>query len=89
MSSDGEVSIVMKVPSDRAPDAKENSDLVHIRSKGVKYETKTGKVDTDQPAAFQFAHGQRHVRWRRLRSDDTPAAYEIAGRAELVRQRTA
>lgn len=57
MSSDGDVSIIMNVPSDRAPDAKENSDLVHIRSKGVKYETKTGKVDTDQPAAFQFAHG--------------------------------
>ena len=57
MTSDGDVSIIMKIPSDRSPDAKENSDLVHIRSKGVKYETKTGKVDTDQPAAFQFAHG--------------------------------
>lgn len=57
MTSDGDVSIIMKIPSDRSPDAKENSDLVHVRSSGVKYETKTGKVDTDQPAAFQFAHG--------------------------------
>jgi lipopolysaccharide export system protein LptA len=57
MTSAGDVSIIMKIPSERSPDAKENSDLIHIRSKGVKYETKTGKVDTDQPAAFQFAHG--------------------------------
>jgi lipopolysaccharide export system protein LptA len=57
MTSAGDVSIIMKIPSGRSPDAKENSDLIHIRSKGVKYETKTGKVDTDQPAAFQFAHG--------------------------------
>lgn len=57
MTSEGDVSIIMKIPSERSPDAKENSDLVHIRSKGVKYETKTGKVDTDQSAAFQFAHG--------------------------------
>ena len=58
LTSAGDVSILMQVPADKNPDDQAaTSKLVRVRTKGVTYETKTGKVRTDQPASFQFAHG--------------------------------
>jgi lipopolysaccharide export system protein LptA len=59
MTSHDDVSIIMKVPAGKEPDDKQvTANLVHVRTRGVRYETKTGKVDTDQPAFFQFANGK-------------------------------
>lgn len=59
MTSKGDVLIIMDVPAAKEPDdkavAKNN---VHVRTSGVRYETKSGKADTDQPAQFQFANGR-------------------------------
>jgi lipopolysaccharide export system protein LptA len=58
MTSKGDVLIIMKVPTDKQPDDQQATEkLIHIRTSGVRYETKSGKVDTNAPAAFQFANG--------------------------------
>lgn len=58
MKSDGPVSLVINVPSDKdAADALEAGKRVRVTTSGVTYETKTGRVSTDQPAAFQFTEG--------------------------------
>lgn len=58
MTSKGPVLILMKVPKDKdANDKKATANLVHVRTSGVRYETKSGKVDTNQPASFIFADG--------------------------------
>jgi lipopolysaccharide export system protein LptA len=59
MTSHGDVLIVMKVPAAKDPDDKEVAkNNVHIRTSGATYETKSGRVNTDQAAHFQFANGQ-------------------------------
>jgi lipopolysaccharide export system protein LptA len=61
MTSKNDVLIIMKVPADKEPDDKKaTANLVHIRTTGVRYETKSGKAETSQPAAFQFANGRGH-----------------------------
>jgi lipopolysaccharide export system protein LptA len=58
LTSEGEVSMLMSVPTDKSPDdPAATSKLVRVQAKGVTYETKTGKVMTNQPAVFQFAQG--------------------------------
>ena len=58
LTSDGDVSILMKVPADKSPDDKAaTAKLVRVETKGVKYETKSGKATTDQASSFQFADG--------------------------------
>jgi lipopolysaccharide export system protein LptA len=58
MKSDGPVSIVMNVPADKdAADKAEAAKRVRVTTSGVTYETKTGKVSTDQSAAFIFTEG--------------------------------
>lgn len=62
MISKGDVLIIMKVPADKQPeDQQATAKLIHIRTSGVRYETKSGKVDTTAPAAFQFANGNGHA----------------------------
>lgn len=59
MTSKGDVLILMDVPKDKEPaDKKATANLVHIHTSSVRYETKTGKVDTDQPAKFSFGDGR-------------------------------
>jgi hypothetical protein len=58
LKADGVVSIVMNVPSDKdAEDKNEASKRVRVTTSGVTYETKSGKVATDQPASFVFTQG--------------------------------
>jgi lipopolysaccharide export system protein LptA len=58
LKADGPVSIVMNVPTDKdAEDKNEASKRVRVTTSGVTYETKSGKVATDQPASFQFTQG--------------------------------
>ena len=53
MFSDGEVEIIMNIPEGQEPSDK----LVHVKSSGVKFETKSGIATTDRAAAFTFAGG--------------------------------
>ncbi|MFL6351762.1 MAG: LptA/OstA family protein [Bryobacteraceae bacterium] len=58
LRSEGPVSIVMDVPSDKnAEDKQLVAKLVRVETSGVTYETKTGRARTDQPASFHFAEG--------------------------------
>ncbi len=58
MKSEGAVTIVMNVPSDKdAADKLEAGKRVRVTTSGVTYETKTGKASTDQPASFLFTAG--------------------------------
>lgn len=58
MKSERPVSIVMNVPADKdGADPAEAAKLVRVTTSGVTYETKSGKVRTDQPASFQFTEG--------------------------------
>jgi lipopolysaccharide export system protein LptA len=58
LKADGPVWIVMNVPSDKDADNKdEASKRVRVTTSGVTYETKSGKVYTDQPASFVFTKG--------------------------------
>jgi lipopolysaccharide export system protein LptA len=61
MTSKGDALIIMKVPAGKEPeDQQATANLVHVRTSGIHYETKSGKVDTNAPAAFQFANGSGH-----------------------------
>jgi lipopolysaccharide export system protein LptA len=51
--SDGQVDIVLAVPSGEEPNPK----LTTIHSSGVNYDTNTGKAQTDRPATFTFRNG--------------------------------
>jgi lipopolysaccharide export system protein LptA len=58
MKSEGPVSIVMNVPSDKDAEKPEQvAKLVQVQTAGVTYETKSGKADTNQPASFKFSEG--------------------------------
>jgi lipopolysaccharide export system protein LptA len=58
LKSDGPVSIIMNVPSDKnADNAAEVARQVRVATSGVTYETKTGRARTDQPASFHFSEG--------------------------------
>ncbi len=58
LKSDGPVSIVMNVPSDKnADDKTEMEKRVRVKTSGITYETKSGKASTDQPASFVFPKG--------------------------------
>ncbi|MBV9764924.1 MAG: LPS export ABC transporter periplasmic protein LptC, partial [Acidobacteriaceae bacterium] len=58
LKTDGPVSIVMNVPSDKnAADKAEMDKRVRVQTAGITYETKTGKASTDQPASFVFPKG--------------------------------
>lgn len=58
LKSDGPVSIVMNVPSDKDAENKDQvAKLVRVETSGVTYETKTGRARTDQAASFHFAEG--------------------------------
>lgn len=58
LKSDGAVSIVMNVPADKdGEDKNEAAKRVRITTSGVTYETKSGKVNTDQPSSFLFTKG--------------------------------
>ncbi|HEY7303605.1 MAG TPA: LPS export ABC transporter periplasmic protein LptC [Bryobacteraceae bacterium] len=58
LTSDGPVHILINVPADKdAEDPNEAKKLVQVTTSGVKYETKTGKASTDQPASFVFPQG--------------------------------
>lgn len=59
MQSQGEATITMDVPADKNPDDPATvTKLVKIKANGAHYETKSGKVTTDQPAFFDFDQGQ-------------------------------
>jgi lipopolysaccharide export system protein LptA len=51
--SDGEVEITMGVPSDHSKSAR----LIHIKTSGVRFDSKTGAASTDRPASFAFDRG--------------------------------
>ncbi len=58
LTSQGPVHIVINVPADKnAEDPSEAKKRVQVTTSGVKYETKTGKATTDQPASFVFSQG--------------------------------
>jgi lipopolysaccharide export system protein LptA len=58
MRSQSPVSVVMNVPADVAVnDSKVLDKHVHVETSGVTYETKSGKVSTDQLAKFVFPEG--------------------------------
>ena len=58
LKSEAPVHIVMNVPvANNAEDPKEAAKRVRVTTTGVIYETKTGKVRTDQPASFVFTDG--------------------------------
>lgn len=58
LKSDGPVSIIMNVPSDKDAEKKEDvAKLVRVETSGVTYETKSGKAYTDRPASFRFSEG--------------------------------
>lgn len=58
MKSDAPVFIVRDVPADKdGADKAEANKHVRVTTSGVEYETKTGKVRTDQPASFLFTEG--------------------------------
>ncbi|MGE5644952.1 MAG: LPS export ABC transporter periplasmic protein LptC [Acidobacteriota bacterium] len=52
--SDGDVNITMGVPAGDVPHGR----LLQIRSSGVTYDIKSGKVSTDRAASFEFAQGE-------------------------------
>ncbi len=80
MTAKNDVLIVMKVPGDKEPDDKKaTANLVHIRTTGVRYETKTGKADTTQPAAFQFANGRGHS----LGADYDPNTHQLHMKSQV------
>jgi lipopolysaccharide export system protein LptA len=54
--SDGAVEITMGVPAD--PAVKPKARLIHIKSSGVRFESKTGKAMTERAASFQFDRGE-------------------------------
>ncbi|MFZ0592537.1 MAG: LptA/OstA family protein [Bryobacteraceae bacterium] len=59
MTSKGDVLILMNVPHDKEPTDKQAiANLVHIYTSGIRYETETGKAETNQPARFTFADGK-------------------------------
>lgn len=58
MTTDGAVSIIMKVPVGTEPDDKEaTARLTRVQGTAARYETKTGRATSDNPAKFQFADG--------------------------------
>jgi lipopolysaccharide export system protein LptA len=58
LTSQGPVHIIINVPTDKnAEDPNEAKKRVQVTTSGVKYETKTGKATTDQPASFAFSQG--------------------------------
>ncbi len=58
LQSNAPVHIIINVPADKnAEDASEAKKRVQVTTSGVKYETKTGKASTDQPASFVFPQG--------------------------------
>lgn len=58
LTSQGPVHIIINVPADKnAEDPNEAKKRVQVTTSGVKYETKTGKATTDQPASFVFSQG--------------------------------
>lgn len=58
MHSQSPVSVIMNVPSNvPITDTKTLNKYVHIETSGVTYETKSGKVTTDQLAKFVFPEG--------------------------------
>jgi lipopolysaccharide export system protein LptA len=52
--SDGEVEITMGVPSDAARTGR----LVHIKTSGVRFDSKNGSASTDRAASFKFDRGE-------------------------------
>jgi lipopolysaccharide export system protein LptA len=52
--SDGEVEITMGVPSDAAKTGR----LVHIKTSGVRFDSKSGTASTDRAAEFKFDRGE-------------------------------
>ena len=58
MTTDGEVSIIMKVPTDTdAEDQAATAKLMRVQGVGVRYDTRTGRATSDKPAKFEFADG--------------------------------
>ena len=58
LTSQGLVHIIINVPADKnAEDPDEAKKHVQVTTSGVKYETKTGRATTDQPASFVFSQG--------------------------------
>ena len=58
MRSQGPVTIVMDVPADKdGANPKDIERLVQVRTSGILYETKSGKADTKEAAAFHFPQG--------------------------------
>src|SRR5579859_4348428 len=53
MYSEGEVEITLHIPVEGQP----TRPLVKIKSSGVRFDVKTGKAETDRPAAFTFENG--------------------------------
>jgi lipopolysaccharide export system protein LptA len=55
--SEGNVEITMGVPVDAKPKGR----LLNIKSAAVKFDVKSGKAETDQPASFTFEQGEGHA----------------------------
>ncbi len=51
--ADGKVNITMSVPVD----GPQHGRIVRIQSSGVKFDTQSGKANTDRPVEFEFDHG--------------------------------
>ena len=56
--SEGDVEITRGIPADPAEAAKRASKLMVIKTSGVFYESKSGKVFTEKPASFKFERGE-------------------------------
>jgi lipopolysaccharide export system protein LptA len=54
--SSGAVDITMGVPADEE-DEEPSGRLIHIKTSGVTFESKSGKASTDKPAEFEFDRG--------------------------------
>lgn len=80
MTAKGDALIIMKVPAGKEPgDQQATANLVHVRTSSIHYETKTGKVDTNAPAAFQFANGSGHS----VGADYDPTTHDLHMKSQV------
>ncbi|HUQ95267.1 MAG TPA: LPS export ABC transporter periplasmic protein LptC [Bryobacteraceae bacterium] len=77
--SEGEADITMGVVKGEEPKA---SRLVHIKSSGIRFDSKTGKARTEREASFLFDRG----RGRSVGAEYDPATHELIlnSQAELI-----
>ena len=81
LKSDGPVSIVMNVPSDKDAENKDAvANLVRVETSGVTYETKSGRAHTDRAASFHFGEGDGQA----VGADYDPNTRELHLKAQIA-----